>query len=211
MASWPTWPWAYGDAREPKGTLCAICNLVHRIGSFDIVYKSMTIVIEEMKKSSSLTDEWINVLYKTIMMLNCGEVPMKMRGKVKDGLLTQCKYIRTCTVNVIETRGIRVKEKFIGITMTRWAVKYPEIPDPKAEGYHIKKLFVAGMMQDCAIMRKGVEGEVDVDFESSMMAVRSEEMENNEIEVLQFFHFYILFYDVLNVYDSQPDLKQFMI
>ena len=119
-------------------------------------------------------------------MINDGEIKEKVRGTVRDGILTSCKLIRSATVQVVEQSGVRVRERFSGLTMARWLELHPDVPDPKGAGYQMKRLKVQGEVQLCVLIRKQPVGEFDVEIESTLHAVQKEEHENSDQQAPMF-------------------------
>ena len=135
LATWPTWPWQYGTVRNPSGVQCALCVIVFRLGGFDAEHASMEAVAASMKTSASLTDEWLAVLESVIEGKNSGEIKDKMRGSIKDGVVSGLMTSRKKVVELIQSKGVRAREKFKAIALSRWAHLHPNSPDPKAAGF----------------------------------------------------------------------------
>jgi hypothetical protein len=182
LASWPSWPWAYGTAVEPKGSQCGLCPIVLRIG-FEGEYKTLEQVLATMRTDQTLSDEWLTCLDIVIEKKNKGELTMKIRGKVKDGIVTALIVVRKSVVELIHKNGIRIREKFKAVTLERWALLYPNDTDPKAAGFQTKKVMYRGALTDVVLIRVLPEGEFDLEFESEVAAEHREEHDNSDDHV----------------------------
>ena len=136
-----------------------------------------------MKTSSTLTDEWMVVLDKVIAGKHDGTIREKVRGQVNNCLLVDMKLARKKTVELIHSEGLRVRDRFKAILLSKWADKHPDNPDPRAAGFQVKKVKLQGKIQDVVLMRIMPEGEYDLEFESSMQAVMREEHDSGECDV----------------------------
>ena len=106
----------------------------------------------------------------------------RLRGKTKDGFITNMRVEREKVVQLIKSEGVRLKERFRGILLSKWIIMHPEEPDPQKAGFTIKKMKVNGAVQDVVLVRMLPDGEFDIDFESTMHTVMKE-MQDEGYEV----------------------------
>jgi hypothetical protein len=68
----PTWPWRYGCPTNPKGLVCRICETAFLLGGFIEEHKTMDVMMECMRASDTLTEEFGEASTQVIALINAG-------------------------------------------------------------------------------------------------------------------------------------------
>lgn len=177
----PCYPWWQGSYTRPVGLTCRLCMLAFTFGAFDHEYGSIDHLVNEFKNSQTLLDEFLACVSRLVVLTNQNKMTARVRGKKRSIILKQMAEERRRTVHLVESQGLRVKSQFKGIILEQYIKDHPD-ENPRENGALIRMLNVPGRGRvECILKRVGDAHEVDVELETSLMSVMSEEIDDGTV------------------------------
>ena len=182
---YPCYPWWQGTYSRPVGLSCRLCMLAFTLGSFDTDYESIDHMVSDVRNSQTLLDEFLSCVSRLIVLINQNKISAKVRGKKRSAILRQMSEERKRTVHLVESQGLRVKSAFKGIILEQYMKDHPN-ENPRENGALIRVLNVPGKGRvECILKRVGEAHEVDVELETSLMSVLTEEIDDGQTALRQ--------------------------
>ena len=181
-AQWPSWPWKYGNPRQPSGSICKFCPMLLGLAGFKGEFKSLTQVATAMKTSDTLADEWRGALDALIHAFNTRRLKKRIRGNLRSIVNGELSKIRAKIVETIKRTGLRTIEKFRAVALTRWKQKFPG-RDPVADGFLVKTLPIQNKKVECVLVRKLPDLEWDLELDTSIDVLMRETTDDGSLNL----------------------------
>ncbi len=157
-----------------------MCMLTFLVGAFQLEYKTIDDLFAAFKTSETLLEEFTACARHLVGLINANKYVARLRGTKKARAMEELKSERKKAASLVQKEGIRVKSKFKAIPVSKYMADHPH-EDVKASGVLIRKLQWPGKgLVECVLLRKGAADECDVELETSLHAILTDELENGE-------------------------------
>lgn len=166
---------------------CRLCEWAFALGGFAAQYRNIDELIEAQRKNQdgTLTDEWSEVLKNLIAYVNEGKISVKLRGSKRRKIMTNLADARKRIVEVVQSSGTRVREKFRAVQLTKWQQFHPD-SDPVADGHIIQDVNLPRIgVTKCVLMRHLPPGQYDVEVDTDLRSLIREEHDAGDARLRQ--------------------------
>ena len=149
------------------------------VGAFNLEFKTFEDMVAAFKTAQTLLEEFTACTVKLIELINSGTYLSRLRGAKKGQIMESMQKERVKAATLVQKEGLRVLSKFKAMPLDKYMAKHPTF-DPKSSGALVRSLRWPGRgLVECILLRKGEVDEVDVELETTLHSVLTEELESS--------------------------------